>query len=130
MSETDTRRQRRGGRERRDPNAKPAAPPYITRAIPTYDIMSEENLQKIEAASDRILAEVGLDIRDDDECLAMFKKSGARVDGMRVRFEPGTCANCSRRRRVSSSSMRAIRHDRSASVATAWCSRRPTARRS
>ena len=89
MSETDTKRHRRGGRERRDPNAKPAAPAYITRAIPTYDIMGEENLLKIEAAADRILAEVGLDIRDDDDCLAMFRKSGAQVDGMRVRFEPG-----------------------------------------
>ena len=89
MSEADTKRHRRGGRERRDPNAKPVAPAYITRAIPPYDIMGEDSLRKIEAAADRILAEVGLDIRDDDECLAMFRKSGARVDGMRVRFEPG-----------------------------------------
>jgi len=89
MSDTDTKRHRRGGRERRDPNAKPSAPPFIRRNIPTYDIMGEENLRKIEAAADRILAEVGLDIRDDDECLALFRKSGARVDGMRVRFEPG-----------------------------------------
>ncbi len=89
MSDTDTKRHRRGGRERRDPNAKPSAPAYIRRAIPPYDIMGEENLQKIEAAADRILAEVGLDIRDDDECLALFRKSGAGVDGMRVRFEPG-----------------------------------------
>jgi trimethylamine--corrinoid protein Co-methyltransferase len=89
MSDTDTKRNRRGGRERRDPHAKPAAPAYITRAIPTYDILDEENLRKIEAAADRILAEVGLDIRDDDECLAMFRRSGAQVDGMRVRFEPG-----------------------------------------
>ena len=44
MSETDTKRHRRGGRERRDPNAKPAAPAYITRQIPTYDIMGEESL--------------------------------------------------------------------------------------
>ncbi len=89
MSDTDTKRHRRGGRERRDPNAKPAAPAYIRRKIPTYDIMGEENLLKIEAAADRILAEVGLDIRDDDECLAQFRKSGAKVDGMRVTFEPG-----------------------------------------
>jgi trimethylamine--corrinoid protein Co-methyltransferase len=80
---------RSGTRERRDPNAKIAGPAYITRAIPTYDVMGEENLQKIEATAERILAEVGLDIRDDDECLAQFKKSGASVDGMRVRFEPG-----------------------------------------
>ena len=51
MSETDTKSRRRGGRERRDPNAKPAAPAYITRAIPTYEVMSEENLRKIEAAA-------------------------------------------------------------------------------
>ncbi len=89
MSDSDTKRHRRGGRERRDPNAKPSAPAYIRRAIPPYDIMGEDNLQKIEAAADRILAEVGLDIRDDDECLALFRKSGAKVDGMRVRFEPG-----------------------------------------
>ena len=89
MSDTEPKRHRRGGRERRDPNAKQTGPAYITRAIPPYDIMGEENLQKIEAAADRILAEVGLDIRDDDECLALFRKSGAKVDGMRVRFEPG-----------------------------------------
>ena len=89
MSDTDTKRHRRGGRERRDPNAKPTAPAYIRRNIPTYDIMGEESLLKIEAAADRILAEVGLDIRDDDECLALFRKSGAKVDGMRVTFEPG-----------------------------------------
>ena len=90
MSETQTKRGRRtGGRERRDPNAKPTGPAYIKRLIPPYDIMGEESLLKIEATADRILAEVGLDIRDDDEALALFKQSGAKVDGMRVRFEPG-----------------------------------------
>ena len=80
---------RSGARERRDPNAKIGGPAYITRNIPTYDIMGEENLLKIEAAADRILAEVGLDIRDDDACLALFRKAGAKVDGIRVKFEPG-----------------------------------------
>ncbi len=89
MSDTDTKRHRRGGRERRDPNAKPAAPPYIRRAIPSYDVMGEENLRRIEATADRILAEIGIDIRDDDACLALFRQAGAKVDGMRVRFEPG-----------------------------------------
>lgn len=89
MSDTDAKRHRRGGRERRDRNAKPTAPPYIRRGIPSYDIMGEENLCKIEAAADRILAEIGIDIRDDDECLALFRMAGAKVDGMRVRFEPG-----------------------------------------
>jgi trimethylamine---corrinoid protein Co-methyltransferase len=97
MSETDTKAapstptasRRRGGRERRDPNARQTGPAYIKRGIPPYEVMGEENLLKIEAAADRILAEVGLDIRDDDECLALFRKAGAKVDGMRVRFEPG-----------------------------------------
>jgi len=78
-----------GGRERRDPKARINGPPYIQRNIPTYDVMGEENLLKIEAVTDKILAEVGLDIRDDDACLALFRKAGAKVDGMRVKFEPG-----------------------------------------
>ena len=80
---------RLGGRERRDPNARPTGPAYIKRVIPTYEVLGEESLLQIEATADRILAEIGLDIRDDDEALALFKKSGAKVDGMRVRFEPG-----------------------------------------
>ena len=80
---------RAGTRERRDPKARIQGPAYITRNIPTYDILGEESLQKIEATAERILAEVGIDIRDDDECLEKFRQSGARVDGLRVRFEPG-----------------------------------------
>ena len=93
LADTSTAEPRRGkragGRERRDANAVVSGPAYITRAIPPYEVMGEENLQKIEATADRILAEVGIDIRDDPECLAQFKKAGAKVDGMRVRFEPG-----------------------------------------
>ncbi|MCX8507982.1 MAG: trimethylamine methyltransferase family protein, partial [Rhodobacteraceae bacterium] len=63
--------------------------PYITRNIPTYDILGEDSLQAIERTIDRILAEVGIDFRDDPEALALWKRAGARVDGLRVRFEPG-----------------------------------------
>jgi trimethylamine---corrinoid protein Co-methyltransferase len=83
------RSRRAGSREKRDPNATISGPAYITRAIPPYEVMGEENLQRIEQAADRILAEVGLDIRDDPECLEQFKKAGAKVKGNRVRFEPG-----------------------------------------
>jgi len=34
--------------------------PYIIRNIPSYDILSEENLVKVEHAADRILAETGI----------------------------------------------------------------------
>ena len=63
--------------------------PYILRNIPTYDILSEENLVKVEAAADRILAETGIEFRDDPEALALWKAAGAEVDGLLVRFPPG-----------------------------------------
>jgi trimethylamine---corrinoid protein Co-methyltransferase len=76
---------RRPGRQRRGV----AAPAYITRAIPPYEILSEPGLVAIEAAADRILAEIGIDFRGDDESIRLFGVSGASVEGQRVRFEPG-----------------------------------------
>jgi len=63
--------------------------PYIIRNIPSYDVLSEENLLKIEAAADRILAEVGIEFRDDDIALNHWKTAGADVDGLLVKFPPG-----------------------------------------
>ncbi|RUS60491.1 trimethylamine methyltransferase [Pseudorhodobacter sp. E13] len=63
--------------------------PYILRNIPTYDVMSEENLVKIETTADRILAEVGIEFRDDAVALNHWKAAGAEVDGLLVKFPPG-----------------------------------------
>lgn len=68
--------------------------PYITRKIPTYDLLGEEALEKIEATADRILAEIGIELRDDEESMTLYKKAGAQVTELRantwnVRFEPG-----------------------------------------
>ncbi len=63
--------------------------PYISRNIPTYDVCSEENLVRIEAAADRVLAETGIEFRDDPEALDLWRRAGARVEGVLVRFEPG-----------------------------------------
>jgi len=65
------------------------AVPYIVRNIPTYDVLGEENLQRIEHAADRILAETGIDFRDDEEALELWRRAGARISGLNVRFEPG-----------------------------------------
>ncbi|MFZ1728289.1 MAG: trimethylamine methyltransferase family protein [Albidovulum sp.] len=88
-------RSRHGGREarRRERSHRGGAElgrPYITRNIPTYDILGEENLLKIEAAADRILAETGILFRDDPVVIGYWKKAGAKVadDGL-VKFEPG-----------------------------------------
>ena len=63
--------------------------PYILRNIPTYDVLSEENLVRIEVAADRVLAETGIEFRDDPEALEHWRRAGARVDGVLVKFEPG-----------------------------------------
>ena len=63
--------------------------PYIVRNIPTYDVMSLEHLIMVEQAADRILAETGIEFRDDPETLAHWKKAGAKVEGLLVKFEPG-----------------------------------------
>lgn len=63
--------------------------PYIVRNIPTYDVLSEENITRIEQAADRVLAETGIEFRDDPVALDLWKGAGAKVDGVLVKFEPG-----------------------------------------
>jgi trimethylamine--corrinoid protein Co-methyltransferase len=84
--EPKTRRERG---KRRDPSAKPQGVPYIVRGIPTYDILGEEALQRIERTGDRILAEIGIEFRDDPAAIDLWKKAGADVQGVLVKFEPG-----------------------------------------
>ncbi len=90
---TIPRRTREGGRQgRREKRAAPSQAlhrPFIARNIPPYEVLSEENLMRIEAAADRILAEVGIEFRGDDETLALWRNAGADVSGELVRFEPG-----------------------------------------
>ncbi|MBU4529104.1 MAG: trimethylamine methyltransferase family protein [Hoeflea sp.] len=87
------RRERSGGRDGRRSGQGSVPPhraaPYIIRNIPSYDILGEENLVKIEAAADRILVEVGIEFRDDPVALALWKAAGARVEDLLVKFEPG-----------------------------------------
>ncbi|MDQ2066570.1 trimethylamine methyltransferase family protein [Xinfangfangia sp. CPCC 101601] len=88
----------RGGRTQRR-EARSGGPggvkrPYIIRNIPTYDILSEESLEKIEATAERLLAEIGIELRDDAVAMELYRKAGAKVrdisEGIwRVTFEPG-----------------------------------------
>lgn len=66
-----------------------AAPAFIRREIPTYELLGDEGLSLIEAKADRLLADVGIEIRDDAEALQLFRDAGATVDGVTVRFDPG-----------------------------------------
>jgi len=65
--------------------------PYIQRNIGTFDILSDEGLCLIERNADAILQDVGMEFHDDAEVLDLWRKAGADVQGVRVRFEPGMC---------------------------------------
>src|SRR5258706_15219724 len=65
--------------------------PYITRRIGYYEVLDEEGLATIERNADTILAEIGIDYRDDPEALQLWKAAGADIDGERVRCAPGMC---------------------------------------
>jgi trimethylamine--corrinoid protein Co-methyltransferase len=69
--------------------AHPAAPAFIRREIPPYELLSEEGLQSVEDHADRLLAEIGMEIRDDAEALQLFRDAGATVTDNLVRFDPG-----------------------------------------
>ncbi|MBZ0162576.1 MAG: trimethylamine methyltransferase family protein [Notoacmeibacter sp.] len=86
------RRERSGRSARREERSHgPLAVhrPYIVRNIPPYDILSEENLVRIEETADRILAEIGIEFRDDPAALELWRKAGAEIDDVLVRFPPG-----------------------------------------
>ncbi|MBX6322893.1 MAG: trimethylamine methyltransferase family protein [Rhodospirillaceae bacterium] len=86
-----SRRGRGGAEARRAARAKPKLVqlPYITRRIPLTEVLSEEGLEIIERNADTILEEVGIEFRDDEECLRLWREAGADVKGTRVRFPRG-----------------------------------------
>ena len=86
-----TGRRGRSARMRARADSRARRAPYIARRIATFDILSAEGLETIEANADRILAEIGMEFRDDAEILAILHDAGADVRGERVRFEPGMC---------------------------------------
>lgn len=65
--------------------------PYITRSVPYYEVLGEEGLSIIERNADTILAEVGIEFREDPEALEILRNAGAEVTGELVRFPRGMC---------------------------------------
>ena len=63
--------------------------PYITRKIPITEVLSEEGLEIIESNAETILAEIGIEFRDDAEALALWRDAGADVKDTRVRLPRG-----------------------------------------
>ncbi len=88
------RKSRRGGGRagRRAAGGAPAEiVPYITRNIPYYEVLDEEGLALIEANAETILEEVGIEFRDDEEALQIWRDAGATVEGELVKFPRGMC---------------------------------------
>ncbi len=54
-------------------------------------MLDDEGLALIEANADRILEEIGIEFREDEEALALWKAAGADVRGERVHFPKGLC---------------------------------------
>ncbi len=87
MAATTTARRRRRTRESISPAA--AAPAYLTRRIPAYELLDEEALTRLENHAEWLLSEVGIEIRDDPVALELFREAGASVDGELLRFDRG-----------------------------------------
>ena len=86
--------QKRSGRRERMAARKAAqsvSAPYTLRRIGLVSLIDDKAIAIIERNADRILDEIGMEFRGDPETLGLFRKHGARVDGERVRFDPGWC---------------------------------------
>jgi trimethylamine--corrinoid protein Co-methyltransferase len=64
--------------------------PYLTRTSPTYDILTEEQIIAVEEVAEKILQEIGVEVRHEPS-LKLLKEAGLDVAGERVRFPHGYC---------------------------------------
>ena len=82
---------RRGREARRAARAQRAGVsiPYITRAIPLTEVLSEEGLALIEHNAETLLEEIGIEFRDHARSLELLKGAGCDIKGTRVRFPRG-----------------------------------------
>lgn len=64
---------------------------FIRRNIPLYEPLSEEALALIEANAEQVLEETGIEFREDEEALALWKDAGADITESRVRIPRGLC---------------------------------------
>ncbi|MDH3293892.1 MAG: trimethylamine methyltransferase family protein [Acidimicrobiia bacterium] len=93
------RRRGRAGRAAVSGGPPAGAAPVPRRRIPSYELLDDQGLQRLENHADWILDEIGVEFRGDDEALELFAGAGARIERLppdkngvsagRVRFEPG-----------------------------------------
>ena len=78
-----------GRRKRRERGKRPSAPPYVKRQIPFFPYADEEALVRLEDQADWLIQEIGLEFRDDEEALRLWRAAGADVEGTRVKAPRG-----------------------------------------
>jgi trimethylamine--corrinoid protein Co-methyltransferase len=80
--EKKSRSRRRNSRER----VIKVAPAYVKREIPFYEFLNEEGLVKIEQQADWLIEHNGMEFRDDEKALQIWRDAGANVQGTRVKM--------------------------------------------
>jgi trimethylamine--corrinoid protein Co-methyltransferase len=60
-------------------------------------MLGEEGLATIEAHADRLLEEIGFEIRGDEEAIELFRAAGAEIEGWRIRPPRGLIRSIIRR---------------------------------
>ena len=91
-TENVTKRKRRRRRSASSVAADASQVPSVGRIVrntPVYDMLDGASLLQLENQADWILEEIGIDIRGDEEAIELFRQAGAKIDGQRVRFDPG-----------------------------------------
>jgi len=61
----------------------------VKRQIPFFPFADEEALVRLEDQADWLIQEVGLEFRDDEEALRLWREAGADVEGTRVKAPRG-----------------------------------------
>ena len=89
MSDREERaRRRQSRRERRTAQTPVIRMSQPVHNVPVYELLNEEELEKLHTHSLQVLAESGIDFYDA-EALSILKEHGAKVEGERVYFDPG-----------------------------------------
>ena len=83
MSRISEGRSRRAGRAA----ARQPQKSRIVYNLPVYDLLSDDDVRRLDQASMRILSEFGIAFYDS-EARSILKAHGARVDGDMVYFDP------------------------------------------
>ena len=74
-------RRSRASRNRETATSGAPASPFIRRSLPFFDVLDEDQIEKLEAQVDWIIQNVGIAFRDDPEALDLWRREGAKIEG-------------------------------------------------